>query len=55
MRINTKTSSNEVFMLFKKEGLLELIRADYSDLHGMSMEYMVQFCEDYLKKEDATI
>lgn len=40
---------NEVYALFKKEGLLTLLREDYDDLHGMGMEYMVQFCDDYLK------
>ena len=40
--------SNEVYSLFKREGLLEMLRQDYSDLHGMGMEYMVQFCDNYL-------
>lgn len=33
--------SNEVYNLFAKEGLLDLLREDYDDLHGMGMEYMV--------------
>lgn len=41
--------SNEVYNLFAKEGLLDLLREDYDDLHGMGMEYMVQFCDDYLQ------
>ena len=41
--------SNEVYRLFKDEGLLKMLRDDYDDLHGMGMEYMVQFCDDYLK------
>ena len=41
--------SNEVFDLFRDEGLLDLLKEDYDDLHGMGMEYMVHFCEDYLK------
>ena len=41
--------SNEVYALFKKEGLLDMLREDYGDLHGMGMEYMVRFCDDYLK------
>ena len=45
----TNRAGNEVYDLFKKEGLLDLLRDDYEDLHGMSMEYMVQFCDEYLK------
>lgn len=43
--------SNEVYSLFRKEGLLDMLRDDYEDLHGMGMEYMVQFCDDYLKSK----
>ena len=45
--------SNEVFDQFKREGLLALLREDYDDLHRMSMEYMVQFCDEYLKGANA--
>lgn len=41
-------SSDQVYELFKKEGVLELLDTDYDDLHGMSMEYMVQFIDEYL-------
>lgn len=41
--------SNEIYKLFKKEGLLDVLRSDYDDLHGMSMEYMVDYCNQYLK------
>ena len=40
--------SCQVYRQFKDEGLLDLLRSDYEDLHGMGMEYMVSFCEDYL-------
>lgn len=45
--------SNEVYVLFKKEGLLNLLDSDYEDLHGMGMEYLMQFFDEYLggKKE----
>ena len=36
--------SNEIYQLFKQEGLLDLLRSDYEDLHGMGLEYMMQFC-----------
>ena len=40
--------ANEIYDLFQKTGLLQLIRDDYDDLHGMSMEYMMQFYDQYL-------
>ena len=39
---------DEVYRLFKREGLLELLCSDYEDLHGMGMEYMIGFCREYL-------
>ena len=41
---------DEVYVLFQREGLLQLLRDDYDDLHGMSMEYMMQFCDEYLER-----
>lgn len=48
-KVNRK--SCKVYEQFKREGLLELLRSDYEDLHGMGMEYMVHFCGDYLGEE----
>jgi hypothetical protein len=42
-------SSPEVYRLFNKTGLLELLKTDYEDLHGMSFEYLNQFFDDYLE------
>ena len=39
---------SEVYDIFRQEGLLQLLRDDYDDLHGMSMEYLMQFCDEYL-------
>ncbi len=44
-------SSEKVYELFKREGLLKLLDEDYGDLHGMSMEYMMQFFDEYLGAE----
>lgn len=41
-------TSNEVYELFKKEGVLNMLEEDYGDLHGMSMEYLMQFIDEYL-------
>ena len=40
--------SNEVYELFKKEKLIELLENDYEDLHGMGMEYLMQLFDEYL-------
>ena len=40
--------STEVYALFVQSGLLELLDSDYEDLHGMSMEYLMQFFDEYL-------
>ena len=44
-----KKPGNEVYKQFRSEGLLDLLRNDYDDLHGMSMEYLMDFCDKYLK------
>ena len=41
--------SNEVYALFERTGLLKLLDKDYEDLHGMSMEYLMQFFDRYLE------
>lgn len=45
---HTGKPSNEVYELFRQEKLIELLNDDYDDLHGMSMEYMMQFIDEYL-------
>jgi hypothetical protein len=44
-----KMSSPEIYRQFKKTGLLELLKTDYEDLHGMSFEYLNQFFDSYLE------
>lgn len=44
------SSSYEVYSLFRKEKLLNLLRTDYEDLHGMGTEYLMQFFDSYLEK-----
>lgn len=41
----------EVYELFRRSGLLEMLAADYEDLHGMGMEALMQFFDTYLEKE----
>ncbi len=41
-------TSEKVYVLFKNTGLLEMLDTDYDDLHGMGMECLMQFCDEYL-------
>lgn len=40
--------SDEVYRIFEKEGVLDLLVNDYEDLHGMGMEYLMEFIDEYL-------
>ena len=40
--------SNEVYDLFAREQLIDLLNSDYEDLHGMGLEYLMQFFDEYL-------
>ena len=39
--------------LFARSGLLDMLKTDYDDLHGMGMEALMQFFDEYLAKEFA--
>ena len=41
--------STEVYDLFARQGVLKLLDDDYGDLHGMGMEYLMQFIDRYLE------
>ena len=45
--------SDQVYDLFHRENLLELLDSDYEDLHGMGKEYLMQLFDDYLKGASA--
>ncbi len=44
-------TSTEVYALFFNSGLLKLLKTDYDDLHGMGMEALMQYFDEYLAKE----
>ena len=46
--------SPEVYALFARSGLLDMLKTDYDDLHGMGMEALMQFFDEYLAKELAS-
>ena len=37
--------------MFARSGLLDMLKTDYDDLHGMGMEALMQFFDEYLAKE----
>jgi hypothetical protein len=41
-------ASNEVYRIFKKEKVLDLLENDYDDLHGMGIEFLMQMIDEYL-------
>lgn len=45
---HTGLESSDVYETFINSGLLELLDSDYDDLHGMSMEYLMNFFDEYL-------
>ena len=45
---HTNQPSEKVYGLFKSEKVLDMLRDDYEDLHGMSLEYLMQFIDRYL-------
>ena len=45
---HTQKDSTTVYAEFERSGLLTLLDTDYDDLHGMSMEYLMQFFDEYL-------
>lgn len=40
-------TSPEVYALFQKTGLFDMLTTDYEDLHGMSFEYLMQLFDEY--------
>ncbi len=41
-------TSDEVYLYFKQEKVLEFLINDYDDLHGMGMEYLMQMIDEFL-------
>ena len=41
----------EVFELFRTSGLLKMLDSDYEDLHGMGIEALMQFFDEYLETD----
>lgn len=42
-------TGDKTYSIFKDEGLLNLLRKDYEDLHGMGTEYLMDFFDSYLE------
>ena len=41
--------SPDVYRMFCESGLLDMLDSDYEDLHGMSIEYLLQFFDEFLE------
>ncbi len=50
----TNQAGNEIYQEFKRAGLLNLLDEDYDDLHGMSIEWLLQYFDRYLGVEKET-
>ena len=46
---HTGKDGTDVYALFRTIGLLDLFETDYDNLHSMSMEYLMQYFDEYLK------
>ena len=40
--------------MFEESGLLDMLKTDYEDLHGMGMEALMQFFDEYLAKSSCS-
>lgn len=40
--------SNEVYLLFEKKGVLDMLDKDYDLLHGFGFEYVLQDIDQFL-------
>ena len=40
--------SPAVYAILSKTGLLDMLKTDYEDLHGMGMEALMQMFDEYL-------
>jgi hypothetical protein len=43
--------SNEVYSLFEKNGVIDMLNRDYDILHGFGFEYIVQDIDRFLHGE----
>lgn len=48
---HTGKTSDEVYKIFKRDNILDLLDHDYDDLHGMGEEYLMQFIDECLGHE----
>ncbi|MCR4783864.1 MAG: DUF3791 domain-containing protein [bacterium] len=48
---HTGKTSDTVYELFKREKVLDFLKEDYDDLHGLGLEYMMQLIDQYLGRD----
>lgn len=44
-------NASEIYSLFKKNGLIDLLNSDYEDMHGMSVNSLNEYFDVSLKKK----
>jgi len=47
--VHVAKPSNVIYTLFKETGLLDLLKTDYADLHGLGSEALSSFFDEYIK------
>lgn len=47
--------STDIYAMFSTSGLLDILETDYDDLHGMSMEYLMQYFDEYFEDSIASL
>ncbi|MCI8648258.1 MAG: DUF3791 domain-containing protein [Firmicutes bacterium] len=52
---HTKQPSDDVYRLFKETEILDILEEDYDQFHGMGMEYLMNFFDEYLEEEEERI
>ena len=48
-------TSDEVYEIFKKEKLLDLLESDYEDLHGMGKEFLMDYFDQWFLEQFSRI
>ncbi|MDR3110270.1 MAG: DUF3791 domain-containing protein [Planctomycetaceae bacterium] len=52
---HTERASTEIYSQFARSGLLDMLRSDYEDLHGLSFEYLMGLFDEFLQPQDKAL
>jgi hypothetical protein len=48
---HTNRGGSEIYSQFADSGLLDWLRSDYEDLHGLSFEYLMELFDEFLQRQ----